>query len=203
MGRLVTAVVALALIPWTARAQTSIEGDLYLLTQSGDVRAGAANEVALIPRVAAVAERWSALCREQDETFQALNAQLDARLAATPRADQLRVGQANLAELLAAARRHGDERDILIRSMAVARAGTGMQAHFRMEAPPGSYWLFAKMNLGEVPYVWFVPVVMRDGESIRLDLDNNNLRPAPPPSPGQPRLPDGRPLGCDDPFPSL
>jgi len=157
-------------------AQSRIEGDLYLLSSSGEVKPGAANEVALIPRGPAVVEAWRAMCEDQEAESERVNSAIEGR---DPRE--------GLAMLLAMVGLQRDEKFELLRSLSTVRSGTGMAAHYEIEAPQGDYWLFATMPLGDVVHSWLHAVTL-SGAAQRVDLDNGNVS-------------TGGQLACDKPFP--
>lgn len=57
--------VLLFAIPVTGQ-DSRIEGDLYLVTEAGDVRVGAANIVYLVPATPQVQKDWDSVCADDD-----------------------------------------------------------------------------------------------------------------------------------------
>jgi hypothetical protein len=177
--------------PDLVEAQTAtLRGDVYLVTRGGEVRQGAANEVALIPRSPDIVEGWVDMCARQREAHQqwesgqdAKRKELEALVQRAQGADEeitaRRILQDHLsntlAELGARIREDAAARGQWIMSVAVTRGPTGMQAHYRVQVPPGDYWVFAEMRLGEEVNRWLVPVALTSGAESRVDLDNNNL----------------------------
>lgn len=83
-----TSVLLLAALAVACERTGQLEGDLYLLTQGGEVRRGAANEVALIPHGPALIGAWDEMCAnhvaEVDEwtaEYDSLAAEFDDRIA--------------------------------------------------------------------------------------------------------------------------
>jgi hypothetical protein len=177
--------------PGLVEAQTAtLRGDVYLVTRGGEVRQGAANEVALIPRSPDIEEGWVDMCARQREAFQqwdsgqdAKRKELEALVQRAQGADeeiaarrllQNHLGN-TLAELGARIREEAAARAQWIRSAAETRGSTGMQAHYQVQVAPGDYWVFAEMRLGEEVNRWLVPIALTSGAESRVDLDNNNL----------------------------
>jgi hypothetical protein len=207
VGRLGVATVAvliflngfLAATPVSAQVQ----GDVYLLTQGGEVRPGAATDVWIIPVREGVGEEWGTICRRQAEESPLLpahrrvaeleEAQLDLVKESAPPKQILRELRALrdliLDSLPEVTKTQSASRVAWVQSLALASSPTGMDAHFSFAGvPPGEYWLFAEMRLLEASHFWLVPVRLVDGEALITDLDNNN------------RLPIGA-LSCDTTFP--
>ncbi|MEQ1856162.1 MAG: hypothetical protein ABL963_06825 [Longimicrobiales bacterium] len=196
-------VVVMLALPVDLLAQATIEGDLYLLTRGGEIRQGAANEVALIERRPLIAERWGAICeaqaavrveadnRSSTQMIDSIN-QLPPNQRGPALQEAIVRNEARMEALMAEVRQKRDERFAFLRSLAIRQAPTGMQAHYRMEAPPGDYWLFAVMMLGDVPNIWLHPVTLTGATPLTVDLDNTNVEPT-----GAGRL------NCDRPFPIL
>jgi hypothetical protein len=159
----------------------SIEGDVYLLTQSGDIKKGAAGKVDLVPR-ARVKRGWNSMC-----------ARYDALWAASSKRDSLeRASVSEPDEQLAVSIRISARIDSLLlvtNEMKIARmislgasAPTGISAHYRfLGIPSGEYVLFSSMRLGGKLMTWVVPVTIQNGKRPAFDLDNNNVEEGAPP----------------------
>lgn len=176
-GAVAVALAALGSSPLGAQTAT-VEGDVYLVTRGGDVKKGAAREVALIPANAALADDWEALCGEQEQTSRTFTE--------LPEPETVEETERRVSELLALFAAQGQERAAIVRKAAVATAPTGMDAHYEVEVAPGLYLLFAEMTLPAANQVrgisvpdnthrWLVPITLEPNESLRLDLDNKNL----------------------------
>ena len=176
-----TAAVALvaAMAASPALAQGSIEGDVYLVMQSGDVRKMAASRVHLISQEAA--RRVAPLCEARDSAtadyLQALRGRRVARDSARTRGPgrlewQARANSAAAVAERAISSRRSEAEGIIQVLQAQPAAPTGMAAHYNFRnLAPGTYALFSDTNLA---YFWFVEVNLGAGQHAR-DLDNNNV----------------------------
>jgi hypothetical protein len=176
----------------------SIEGDVYLLNKLGEVKKGAAGTVGLAvpgPRLEAIFR--SACAAQKTERrrdtipmggtnqggFDSLAiAKLGFRNPAgyTFKGDDSEVmmaqAKAKMARLIEL---ENNQREQMFATLiaASANAPTGMNAHFKFaKVPPGTYFLLSVMHLGELTYGWVVPVSVKSGQSMRVDLDNNNAQ---------------------------
>lgn len=135
-----------------AQHRGSVEGDVYLTMQSGDVKKGAGLTVRLLDNA--------------DQVFSAISERCDAwkkYLASTPGDynDHLAKGP-------------GLENDLstIISNNVISETGTGMNAHYKFEnLLPGKYLLFAVFPIGDNNYRWLIPVEIRSGRSATVDLD--------------------------------
>jgi hypothetical protein len=155
-------------------APASIEGDVYLLNKGGEVKKGAAGTVGLaIPgpsletvfRSACAAQHAEA--RRDTSPTGGTNGDAEAMMAQA---------NADMARIVALENRHREEMFATLIA-ASANAPTGMNAHFSFaNVRPGKYYLLSVMHLGERVYGWVVPVTVESGQSLRIDLDNNNAQ---------------------------
>jgi hypothetical protein len=170
----------------------SVEGDVYLVMQSGDTKKGAGLTVALSPDGPTLREALSSGCRayyfELDrlarELVQALGAQNDllrkkiediqaqretdesAMVEAKARSDSLmariKTTAPAAAELVAAK----------AAALASGRGSTGMNAHYRITGvTPGAYVASAMWRIGDQTHIWWKPVRVI-GRDVVADLDN-------------------------------
>ena len=150
--------VAATVVCHGATRTGSVQGDVYLVMQSGDVKRGSGNEVRLV------------------------------RTSDTLHADMERVCQRYADRLLPVWRRVGSEPDsavalehdareamrTVLLGATVARAPTGINAHYRfVGVPPGAYVLWAETDIGERHYTWWTPVTVGASGSLTKDLDNS------------------------------
>lgn len=156
-----------------------VQGDLYLVTVAGEVRQGAANEVALVSRSVDPAE-WGALCaRQAREVLAATAAGIDsvgsANVSSALRLQMMRELTAFTDELRSG---HNSERVAWLKSSATATSATGMNAHYDIsQVPEGAYWLVAEMKLAGAAGYWMVPIDLGPGDKAVVDLDNTNMLP--------------------------
>jgi len=184
--------IVLETISYSALAAENgiIQGDVYLVTRSGEVRQGAANQIFLIPRDIDLSEEWRNVCSSQKADFDAIQANNNQRsaeldrlvdtassssVAQRYREDYIEHLEYSLSSLQDAVRTQSRERTEWIISKAQSQAPTGMRAHYEFSLAPGLYWLFAEMQLGSNFNRWLVPIEIESGDALTLDLDNNNL----------------------------
>jgi hypothetical protein len=183
-----------------ARAAT-IEGDHYIVYLSGDVARGIGRTVYLLRDDEILASARLRFCqylidREKElrdslrrvaapleDSIRAAEPEVQAALNARRRdtlsydildlysraRTQFRQGEA----IQSAFRRSLDDSvEVLFSTLAVARAPTGMHAHFRFERVlPGAYVLATSWYVHERTRRWWVPVQVRAAEIIKRDLD--------------------------------
>lgn len=157
----------------------SVEGDVYLLNRGGDVKPGAANEIALLRIDNVLREKWKALCESQAESFRARHVIRDSieKTLKSPQ-EKLDFIDATLKWMGESVAENRRERAALLKSNAVALSPTGMKAHYEFRnVAAGEYWLFGEMSLGDMPYWWLHRLTLKSGESQRIDLDNTRVLP--------------------------
>jgi hypothetical protein len=163
----------------SSAAAASVEGDVYLLTKSGDVKKGAAGAVHLIkwPIQPGFGERFESLCADQSRRFRKQSdADSVARAGEKDPERQMVMLGASMKKILATAQADQDEQAELIATLAVAHSPTGMNAHYQFKnVPPGRYVLYTRMSLGERMHAWYVPISVLPNAELRQDLDNNNV----------------------------
>lgn len=184
--------LSIALFPTFALSQNigSIEGDLYFVTQAGEIRQGAANTVYLIPKSAQLISSFDELCSKQEERSRESLAQQKSteqeleRLAITagPRQSEHMANysaflQKSLNTLQSEISRDYDEKKQLFTSLSANQVATGMQAHYRFETEAGSYWIYAMMKVGAAETLWLVSADIEANAKKNIDLDNNNALP--------------------------
>lgn len=180
-------------------AGASLEGDVYLVVKSGDVKPAASNHVYLLQR-AEFGEGVRQLCAMDPTLALRTRAELRRRLAdsamaqwrATHRSglpdeatltlqgawvatrDSLRVADLDRPETMAQALYAG----LALRARS---APTGMRARYRFDGvASGSYVLFASTALMDRRYYWYLEVVVPPGAApLVRDLDNTAVREKP------------------------
>jgi hypothetical protein len=162
-----------------------IDGDVYLVTQNGDVKRAASNTVSLVrdsdslrAGLAAVCERMERDVRPMIQNADSLSrASGRASLAGDHRTSSRLLGLSN-AILRDARRRLAGVPDSVrarITPAVVTTARTNVSEHYSFPAvPPGSYFLFAETVIGAQPHVWWQGVTVKRGEAITLDLDTKS-----------------------------
>lgn len=165
-----------------AYAQTAtVEGDLYLLTNGGDVKRGATNEVALIPKGSDIAQRWEAICGTQAAAARKKDRADSVAMEAMAYPQRTAYAAAVLNEFLDAMVPAAQLRAVVLKTAALAVSPTGVNGHFRFTAvPAGEYFLFAEMPLRDDLTWWLVPVRVGAKQLVAIDLDNSNTLPSVP-----------------------
>ncbi|MGI8497333.1 MAG: hypothetical protein ACR2OG_07115 [Gemmatimonadaceae bacterium] len=155
----------------------SVEGDIYLVTKSADIKRGVANEVALIPVGASVGQKWRLLCDQQASEDAAWKASTDSVASSlTDIPAKIAYLKGNIRRISESVDRRRLARVAMLKSAALALSPTGVNAHYRFDrVPPGNYGLFAEMVLDDTPYHWYYRVVLRPGDAQHVDLDNSRL----------------------------
>jgi hypothetical protein len=160
------ALIALALAH-PAFAQT-IEGDVYLMLQSGQTSKISAAVVALVAADSAAADRLRVCHASEPDSFRILTE--SARGYPDQKTRDAIARWSNIFwtrnELVA-----GSLRGRVLRS-----GRTGMEAHYRIDSvAPGSYALWAEAEVAGRRYAWLVPVTVAAGQRASVDLDNSNV----------------------------
>jgi hypothetical protein len=188
----VLALITVTIFPCalTAQDQGTVKGDIYLVTGSGEIRPGAANEVFLISREQDLASQWAEFCARQSADFEArqeeserLQQSLDERIEAARgreqanlRREKLALLQSQIDQVIQNSREQLAERQAWLRGLAVASDRTGREANFEISASPGDYYLYALQPLGDQDNQWLVPITINGGQELQMDLDNSNLK---------------------------
>lgn len=174
------------------RKTGSIEGDVYLVTQSGDIKRAAANVVRLLPADSVQAIRASEcpIARFKVDSLLRLEHSAESLYFAAQRAYMESPGKQTQADFNGSMQVHSSiqtlrertERDAVgsVRTRlisSVLREGrTGMEAHYRIDSvSPGAYGLWAETVIGDNFYQWFATTTVRAGATEHLDLDNSAL----------------------------
>lgn len=159
----------------------AIEGDVYLLTQGGDIKKGAATTVGLVPRTR-VKGGWDSMCLRYDAVWTASSKRDSVeRSAVSDPSERLAVSRRILARIDSLLI---ETNELKIKNMIKLGVSTptGMNAHYRFGAvKPGRYVLFSSMRLAGKLMTWVVPVMIRPGARSMFDLDNNNVQEGAPP----------------------
>lgn len=185
--------VAFALCPTSLLAQptrgaastsrASLEGDVYLVMQNGDIKKGAGNTVYLIRDTPAARARIDSTCQAigPRRKIIAMMSDIDAQMAGlaaqmgrSKKFDSLTT-QSNAAKAAIVAALDSAERAFAERvaPLVVERAPTGMEAHYRFASiPVGRYLLYAETAIGDHHYEWWTPAIVSRGAANRVDLDN-------------------------------
>ena len=166
----------------------TIEGDIYFVTQSGDVKRGASNTVRLAPSDSVTAIRESECPRPRAISDSAVSLRrsadslVNAILVPTRKFDTVAYNAASKARILAASLKFQTEQNasILIHrrllAASIREARTGMEAHYVIDSvAPGRYVAWAETQIGDNFYQWLAVVSLAPGEHKRLDLDNSVL----------------------------
>jgi hypothetical protein len=163
----------------SAQAPGSIEGDVYLLNKLGDVKKGAAGTVGLVSPGPRSDSALLTACATLERESKVLTAVIDTSHAPV---------DGKIAVLTSFMDRQYAER-IATLAAAGRTSPTGMNAHYEFTAvPAGRYYLVSSMAMGDETKAWLVPVLIKRGQHLRVDLDNNNVGAAlpkcdaPPPS---------------------
>src|SRR6266516_5538296 len=145
------------------QAGATVEGDVYLVTQGGDVKRGAGNTVRLLPGQGPMHAALAKVCRDY---FAAKDRGFD---------DSTKVLDFITGSLPALARLTHDRIDSILVSFTVAASPTGINAHYRFgRVNPGHYLLWAETQIGDNRYTWWAPIVVRpQAGSVSKDLDNS------------------------------
>lgn len=159
-------------IAQSRRSSVAVEGDVYLVMQSGDTKKGAGRTVYAIPS----SDSLRAVLQSACTTHRTANGQLaDSLLAAMRRqndalrrqAENLSASEPRLAERLAAQAVDSLSRALKVEPQAavdfliervgklrVAEANSGMNAHFRFSSlAPGPYVLASTWRIGDTSYL--------------------------------------------------
>ncbi len=167
--------------PADGQSLGSIEGDVFLLVKSGEIKRAAAGTVGLVPRNR-VKSGWAEMCARYDAIWDASSKRdsLERLSVSSDSRDQLALANrisAQLDSLLL------ETNQLKIQSMIGSgrSAPTGIKAHYRFpRVKPGRYVLFSSMMLGEALMTWVVPVTIQPGKRFAIDLDNNNVQKGAP-----------------------
>jgi len=178
--------LALGFLSCDTKKQTAtVQGDVYLVTQSGDVKRAAGNTVRLLAESdslhLAIARACSTFATDGAEMYarsqwfnrqsrQALNNNdLDRSAKLTDAWGKLL--EDSLPSLRARSRLRIDS---ILLQRAVAEAPTGVNAHYRFaEITAGKYVLWTETMIGDNHYTWWAPIVISAGDSLTRDLDNS------------------------------
>jgi hypothetical protein len=163
-------------------APAHIEGDVYVVMKSGDVKRIAGNRVYLLKADTA---KLAPACKAV--RIAAISYGTDTTVVATKRSlYEIFGGRTRRAEIDAAVRardstdRAANEHALALArsvdSAVVASAPTGVGGRFRFDSvSPGSYVLHARTSLYGTTHAWFVPITLGGGASVTRDLDNDAL----------------------------
>ena len=157
----------------------SIEGDVYLVMQSGDTKRGAGRTVFLVPATDSLAASTAAACENYGAKLNAsvhhLTAIRDSMVAIPWVSDLLKrhADEVN-ARIAADGERTVSTVDSLLIAGMVDSTGTGAGAHYRFpRVPPGRYLLASDWRIAANNYRWAVAVTVKPGEAVHRDLDNS------------------------------
>jgi hypothetical protein len=163
-----------------------IEGDIYLLMESGDVRKGAGLTVHLLRDSDATAKLLASNC----DQYRSLYGDLDRREAAARAASMSALRSGSYDE----AQRQGKEEtrlsgltfklfdettasaDKILLDASISESNSGVNSHFKFDGvPAGSYALWAQFPIGERWYQWFIPVTVAPGVRVVRDLGTASM----------------------------
>ncbi|MGC9999900.1 MAG: hypothetical protein ABSE21_07350 [Bryobacteraceae bacterium] len=162
-----------------------IEGDIYLLMESGDVRRGAGLAVHLLRDPDATAKLLASNC----DQFQSLNDDLERRQAAARAAATKAIGSSSgeferrleeesrlsklIFELFDKTTASADK---ILLDASMSKSNSGVNSHFKFDGvPAGDYALWARFPIGDRWYQWFIPVTVAPGEHVVRDLDTASM----------------------------
>jgi hypothetical protein len=160
-----------------------VEGDVYLVMQSGDTKRGAGRTVFLLRDA-------DGSLRDRPPCFRGgrIRELEDWKAALTDTETMSRAGRRGMPTIPEIVDRQWrikklleDQRDSaqydIIRSIAiwmVDSAGTGMNAHYHLRiSRPGKYVLFSSWTIVDREYVWWAPITVAAGGAYVKDLDNS------------------------------
>lgn len=169
----------------TSSAKGVIEGDVYLLMRSGDVRKGAGLAVHLIRDPDAVSALLTANCdqyrpryadlehlqtkRQQEVTDNIGRSTSDFQQAL----DNQRRAYGQMTELFDSTTASADR---ILLAASLTSVNSGVNAHFKFEnVPAGSYGLWTQFPIGEHSYQWFIPLRLVAGQHLVRDLDTDSM----------------------------
>jgi hypothetical protein len=162
----------LAMLVWTIGcgrlSRANVEGDVYVVTQGGDVKRGAANEVFLVALSPAFTAKWRNNCQAQRQRVDLVARNPTAVRLMSPEFLQAMINRADT--------NMGTWSTQLWDSAALARSPTGVNGHYSFEGvPPGEYWVATEMDVAGQRN-WLVRQLrLRGGDHQRADLDNSTL----------------------------
>lgn len=176
-----------------------LEGDVYLVTKSGDIKRGAGRTVLLIADTDSLAAVGTLLCSAHHAAQEQLRADwlaaqqahakgLDAYVAETRAGVQYSDARQQALRTLkaaadSAARRVAREPstafDRLLARFATltqSESSTGMSAHYTFPALPiGKYVLLSEWTIGDIRYVWWRRARVAAAIATTVDLDNGAI----------------------------
>ena len=162
--------------PPPAAKPATVEGDIYLVMQSGDTKPGAGRTVYLLADTPEFRARHDQICTSHQARHEVARAADSAEFER--RSDLIRTRQTLPSTMPDAARRERaaaiDSVTSLIATVIRAQVPSGMAAHYRLEGVvPGRYILFSEWKIGNEDYQWWSPIVLTPAQAMRHDLDNS------------------------------
>jgi len=164
----------------------SVSGDVYLVTQGGDVKRVAANDVELL--LGDSARAALAHCTASRHAADSLSAAIDSLDKLQWRATEDRsMTTSDYLSISAKKDTATTARDDLERRVAkavrltaiggeVAVAHSDVNGHYAFEGvKPGAYAVWAETTIGDNLYTWLTPVAVAPGQVLRQDLDNASV----------------------------
>lgn len=166
-----------------------IEGQMYVVLESGNLEAIGRRPVRLLPENARLDSTISTLCIRRDREVAALNGVIDSILGANPDlslANDTAVRRMR-AERAEATERAMRERNDLLAGAVLRTAQTDAESAFAFDSvPPGKYRVWSDATLESGRWNWRVPVRVRSGDTLKVSLNNSNS--------------DDNPLNCPTPL---
>jgi len=172
----------------------SVQGDVFLVTQNGEIKRGAGDTVLLLPSTDSLRQllvktcstyadrmgailRWADSLGDQDILGRVLVRNLlksDATANADSSRKWLRKHFPTFEDTLQATRDLTVEHvEAILNSGAIARMSPGIDAHYRFSnVRPGPYLLVATTAIEGRAYHWLAAVTAHSGDSITHNLDN-------------------------------
>lgn len=183
-----------------AAARGGIEGDAYLVMQSGDTKRGAGRAIRLLRDSPQLQSDLADVCAALELRVAAIRDSMAGPTAATKDSSEAAYRR-SLADVLNESKRQAwrtlsdrhikmlETSTVLVagaRAQATAQidrlivqstadtTGTGMNAHYTFtRVAPGNYILFGDWRIGDNDYQWWAPVTAVAGRTVRRDLDNS------------------------------
>ena len=159
-----------------AAKPATVEGDIYLVMQSGDTKPGAGRTVYLLADTPEFRTRHDQICASHQARKRV--AEVADRAEWDRRFELIRSGQTPPSTKPDAAIREFaqtiDSVTSLIATVLRAQVPSGMAAHYRFDGVvPGRYVLFSEWKIGVEDYQWWSPIVLTSAQAMRHDLDNS------------------------------
>lgn len=187
-------VLLLGLVSCTPKTAT-IQGDVYLVMKSGEVKRGAGNTVYLVEASDSAIARARGVCTSLGDAVIGATRWADSlgpneirKRFVEQLAESMRGGtpvqdasgaflkrRVSLGDTLRSLQRLADDSQVVkvLRAATVAQAPTGVDARYAFyDVRPGSYLLFSRTEIAGHEYHWSARATVKSGEMVSRDLDN-------------------------------